>query len=180
MANTGQAGRSGSRSLAIKILAAVVLIGLVAAAGTWYFQVRVPHDEAVKAFEVHVQRYEEAVSGLEARNADLDRAISDLQTTIDSEQPPLDPKLLLRAGATIGEVQSDVAEAPPSPRLPDETDEIREETDRLPALIAEVEALGNYEEQVARLESAQAAIEASIEQMQQVTNPSEAFVIQRI
>ncbi|GHJ59547.1 hypothetical protein NOK12_20650 [Nocardioides sp. OK12] len=156
------------------------MLALAAIAGTWYFQVKVPHDEVVAAFEEAAQQYEGAVSELEARNAELGVAISDLQKTIDSEQPPLNSKLLVKAGATIGEVQGDIATAPPIPPMPESTEKIRHELDRLPALVTDVDALGNYEEQISRLADSKAAIEASIRQMQQITNPSEQFVIQRI
>ncbi len=48
------------------------------------------------------------------------------------------------------------------------------------SLVTDVEALGDYNSVIAQLSDSKATLEASIVQMQQVTNPSEKFVIERL
>ena len=70
--------------------------------------------------------------------------------------------------------------APEPLGLPGSTGDIKEATAKFPTLVADVEGLGNYDTQIVHLSKSTAALEASIRQMQQLTNPGEAFVINRI
>lgn len=110
----------------------------------------------------------------------MDSAIDSLQAVIDSDAQPLDPTLLTSAGAIIGEAQGSKVEAPAGPKLSDSTQDIQQAAADMPALIADVESLGDYSAPIASLQDSQAALEASVAQLVQVTNPTEAFVIARI
>ena len=169
-----------SRARMFSLVGVVVLLAALASACVWYFQVKAPHDEAVSAFNEAGKRYSAAVEGLTARNGELADAISDLQNVIDSDARPLDPDLLTSAGATIGEAQGSRDRAPKTPDIPKSTEDIEKATTEFPAHIAEVEDLGDYGTQIIRLSESKSALEASIKQMQQVTNPDEVFVINRI
>ena len=103
MGDTMQAPSAKPRVRTLSLIGGAVLIAALVAAGVWYFQVKVPHDEAVVAFNEAADGYSAAVEGLTARNGELDAAISSLQSMIDSDEQPLDPELLVSAGATIGE-----------------------------------------------------------------------------
>ena len=87
-----------------------------------------------------------------------------------SEPGPLDPTTLDAASAAIGEAQGARSDAP---KMPSGTEEIH-------ALAAEVEGMGDYSSQIASLAEAQANLQNSIDQLKQVTNPTEQFVIERI
>lgn len=171
---------SRSRRKALLSLAAVVVVIVLAGVGLWYFLVKVPHDEAVTAFGAAVEQYDAAADDLNLRTSELDSAIAELQAVIDSDAQPLDPALLTSAGATIGAAQGSMVEAPAAPALPDSTEDIQQATADMPVLIAELESLGDYSAPIASLTESQSGLEASIAQLAQVTNPTEAFVIGRI
>lgn len=141
---------------------------------------RAPHDDAVAAFSKAVEQYDAAVGDLEARSSELDTISAELQAVIDSDAQPLDPTLLTSAGATIDEAQGSKVDAPAAPALPDSTPAILKSTEGMPALTADVERLGDYSAPIASLKESKAALEASIKQHAQVTNPTEAFVISRV
>ncbi|WP_345751324.1 hypothetical protein [Microbacterium rhizophilus] len=164
----------------ILLAGGVLLVVALVAVALWYFVVQVPHNEAAAAFSEAVEQYDAAVDDLNARTHELDSAIAELQAVIDSDAQPLDPTLLTNASAAIGEAQSSKADAPASPEHPESTQDIQNATDDMPALTADVERLGDYSAPIASLKESQAALEASIAQLAQVTNPDEAFVIGRI
>lgn len=145
------------------IIAVVVIVVAVCAGAFWYTSYEVPHQQAVDAFN-------EAKSGLEERNAELDSAISDLQGVQASDVKPLDQATDDAATAAISAAQAAKQEAP---EMPNGTDEINAEAQQ-------VSQMGDYTDQLAQIATAKDALQKSIQQMQQVTNPSEAFVVQRL
>lgn len=164
----------------LSLIGGAVLLAALASVGVWYFQVKVPYDEAVVAFNETIEGYNAAVDELNARNGELDAAVSDLQSMIDSDAQPLDPDLLVSAGATIGEAQGNRDEAPAAPDLPGSTAEIKKATKELPARIADVESLGDYSAVLVQVSESKSDLGASIKKMEQVTNPGEGFVIERV
>lgn len=144
-------------------IVAVVAVAIVAAGAYWYMNFKVPHDAAVAAFDA-------AKDGLDQRNAGLDQAISDLQASMASDVEPFDAATKDASSDAIGKAQAARQEAP---EMPSGTDEIN-------AKAAEVDKMGDYSEQLSALSDAKKALEDSIAQMRQVTNPSEAFVVQRV
>lgn len=142
---------------------AVVIAAVISASAYWYVNFQIPHNEAVAAFN-------EAADGLNERNAELDAAIADLQDLMGSGEKPLDETTLDEASAAIGEAQGAKQEVP---EVPGETDEIN-------SLAAEVEGMGDYTAQLESLKAAQTNLQNSIDQLQQVTNPTEQFVIGRL
>lgn len=147
-----------------KIVLIVAAIAIVAGGlGVWYVEYLVPHNQAVEKFSA-------AADGLEQRNTELDEAISSLQDLMGSEDAPLDPTTLDAASDAIGAAQGAKQEAP---EMPAGTEEI---------LLAaeEVDQMGDYSEQLAAIETAATNLQDSIDQLLQVTNPSEQFVIERL
>lgn len=161
---TEEAQEKETNKKLIVIVVAVIIVAAIAGAGAyWYTNYKVPHDEAVAAFET-------AASGLEQRNSELDAAIADLQNIMGSEDKPFDESTLDAASAAIGEAQGAKQNAP----------EIPEATDEINAAAAEIETMGDYSTQLESLATAQTNLQNSINQMKQVTNPSEQFVIERV
>ncbi|MGC5077388.1 hypothetical protein [Agrococcus sp. DT81.2] len=160
--------------LAALILAAVVGVAL------WYFLVKAPHDSAVAAFDAELVAYDDASAALTERTGDLDESIASLQAVIDSDEQPLELELLVSAGAAIGTAQGAREEAPAAPTRPTSTSEIEVAAAEMPALVTTIEGLGSYDDEIAALEASRDTLQRSIEQRKQVTNPSEAFVIERI
>ncbi|WP_101523219.1 hypothetical protein [Nocardioides houyundeii] len=126
----------------LSLIVAAALVAVLAVVGAWYLQVKVPHDEAVDAFKKANEGYNTAVERLDARNGELDAAVSGLQDVIDSDAQPLDANLLVSAGATIGEAQGSRNDAPAAPDLPRSTEDIKKATEEFPARIADIEDLG--------------------------------------
>ncbi len=114
--------------------------------------------------------FNEVVSKVEKNNSDIETAISDLQTLVDSENPPLDNATIDNATTVITEARTKIVEIP---EIPSKTEQIISATEDL---------LKNSDcsETLTKLQSANKALSASIKQMQQVTNPKEAFIIERL
>lgn len=142
---------------------AVAVIAVVAVGAYWYVNIQIPHDVAVAAFN-------KAADGLNERNEELDAAIAELQDLMSSGEDPLDAATVDAASAAIGEAQGARQEVP---ELPGDTDEIY-------SLMAEVEEMGDYASYIEALETAHVNLQNSIDQLRQVTNPSEQFVIERL
>lgn len=157
--------KAGKKRPSGKIIAivAVILIAVVAVGAYWYVNYQIPHDEAVSTFNT-------AAAGLNDRNAELDAAIEGLQDLMGSGEDPLDEGALDTASAAIGEAQSAKQEVP---TMPSETEEIN-------SLATEVDGMGDYTSQLEAISTAQTNLQNSIDQLKQVTNPSEQFVIERL
>jgi prefoldin subunit 5 len=166
-------------SVVIGVVVAVVVIA-IAAICFWFFQFKLPHDEAVASYTDAAHNYSAAITALEDRNAELEQSIDSLQSVISSEDQPLDDTLLTTAGAIIGEAQGAKADVPKLPEMPEETDAINDTSFELVNLTEELGSQGNYAELISKLTDAQQTLENSIQQMKQVTNPTEQFVIARI
>lgn len=150
----------GAKKTALIAAAAVVV---VAAIGFWYVNYQIPRNNAVDA-------YNAAADGLSQRNEELDEAIASLQELMSSEEQPYDASTLDAASSAIGEAQGAKCDVP---EMPSDTDEIIAAAD-------EIEGMGDYSAQLGALAEAQANLQDSIDQLKQVTNPTERFVIGRL
>ncbi len=114
--------------------------------------------------------FNEAISTAEKNNSDIQTAISDLQALIDSEDQPLDAATIDNAATVITEAETKIVEIP---QIPSKTEEIISATETL---------LKNADcsESLTELQSANDTLSKSIKQMQQVTNPQESFIIERL
>ena len=137
----------------------IVVIALILGAVFWL----IPHQKAVDSFN-------EAASGLQSRNAEVDSAISELQNLQSSDDKPLDESTYDVASNAIGQAQASREEVPEMPFA----------TDEIIAAAEQVKEMGHYDDQLNALNDAKKSLEDSIAQLKQVTAPSEAFVVQRI
>lgn len=151
------------KRIVIIVVAVIMLAAIIGGVAYWYVNYQIPHQEAVEAFET-------AVDGLDSRTAEVDAAIADLQTLQDSGDEPLDEAVDVAASDAIGKAQ---AAKETAPEMPSDTDEIN-------AAAEQIDAMGDYAEPLASLADAKQALQDSIDQLKQVTNPSEAFVIERV
>lgn len=161
--DSGYASKRRKPSARALVAAAVAVIALAALGVWWYVNIQAPHAEAAHA-------YEAAVDGLEQRNDELDEAITSLQDLMGSGESPLDPTTLDAASAAIGAAQAAKQDVPD---MPAGTDEI------LSAANA-IETMGDYSAELEALAAAQANLQQSIDQLKQVTDPSEQFVLERL
>lgn len=143
----------------------LILILIVAIVGIciWYFQYKKPHDAAVNNFNAAVETVTE-------KNKELDDVVNSAQTVLDSGEQPYDSET---STALITAISDANAEKRKIPELPNKTDDIVNKTNAL------LEPL-DYSEIIAGISEKQKALEDSIQQLKQVTNPSEDFVVQRL
>ncbi|MBU3876138.1 EbhA [Faecalicatena sp. AGMB00832] len=144
----------------IIVLALVVfIIGIFA----WYYKIKKPHDKAVIEFNSAANKVTEL-------NSNLEQEISDAQSLLDSGEPPYDE-------TTINDLTLAIADANASkrkiPEVPKKTDEIQKATSLL------LEPL-DYSSAITNIKEKKTALENSILQLKQITNPSGDFVIQRL
>ena len=145
------------------IAIAVVVAALLGGGAYWYVNYQIPHQKAVEAFNA-------AVTSLDSRTAEVDAAIADLQALQGGADKPLDETVDAAASNAIGQAQ---AAKQTAPEMPKGTDAINEAA-------KQVDGMGDYTGTLSTLATAKQALQDSIDQLKQVTNPSEAFVIERI
>lgn len=144
------------------VLLGIALISIVGIC-VWYFQIKKPHDQAVAKFNV-------VISKIEEKNKELDKVISDAKSLMNSESKPYDENTITELTTTIADAESAKISIP---ELPDTTQEIVNQTKNLEKPI-------DYTDSIKAIEEKSTAFKNSILQMQQIINPTESFVIQRI
>jgi hypothetical protein len=169
-------GKSKRNVIAIGIGSAVAVITLVALC-FWYFQIKVPHDQAVENYQTAVASYTAAAATLEGKNADLEGAIASLQGVIDSEEEPLEEILLVAVNQMLDEARSMVIVVPDIESLvmPTGTTAIIAAAGELNAKAEELGALGNYDEMLTELTETQRGVEAYIRQRRLAANQPGQF-----
>lgn len=148
------------QKIIISILAAIIII---AGISVWYFQYKRPFDAAVAD-------YKTIVEVVKAENDELDKAIANLQQVIDSGEPPYDEMTLANAKTSM---ESAKAAQITIGEMPKGKKEIIAKTQELNTPI-------DYSPDIMKLETAKKALEDSIKQLKQITNPTEGFVIERL
>lgn len=147
------------KKLGVAVLFAVVAAALIIGGVVWF----VPHQRAVDSFN-------NAASGLESRNAEVNAAIEELQNLQSGSDKPLDESLYETASNVIGQAQA-VKES--VPEMPFATEEITSKAEQ-------INEMGHYDDQLKALNETKTVFADSIAQLKQVTAPSESFVVQRI
>lgn len=115
------------------------------------------------------EAFEAASVALEEKNAEVDAAIADLTEAMGSEIRPFDNSTMSACEEAISSAQGARVEVP----------EIADTAEEIQAQVAELEAV-DYSDYLAAMAAAKTALLDSIKQMEQITNPSAAFVIQRL
>ena len=151
------------KRLVLACVVAVVVAAAIGGGAYWYTNYQVPRQQAIEAFNV-------ACDGLESRTVKVDEAIAEIQELQAGDDKPLDESVDMAASSAVGQAQAAKESAPD---MPDGTDEIN-------AAAEAVSKMGDYSETLASLASAKQALQDSIAQLKQVTNPTGAFVIQRL
>ena len=148
-----------------KLIAAIIVIiaAIIAGICYWYFQIKKPHDTAVNNFNAAAETVTE-------QNKELVAAIESAQAVLDSGDQPYDANTSTDAITAISDAEAAKREVP---KIPDKTDDINAETDKLSEPL-------DYYSVIANINDKKTAFENSIQQMKQITNPSEDFVVQRL
>lgn len=147
----------------VGIISGIVIILMLGGGYYWYSQVKVPHDKAVDAFEkVTAERQKE--------NKTFDEQIAKSQAILDEKKTPLNPE-------TQTTLQTSIASATEGkkkiPSIPKKTEEIISTTKKLQTSF-------DYSELEKKLTDSSSAFQNSVKQLDQVTNPTSSFVIDRI
>lgn len=109
------------------------------------------------------------VTRIEAQVTDLQEEINKAEGLAATEETPLDNSVIPSLESVISEVKAVEFKAPDTPSKIEEVNAITEELKAI-----------DYTSSIDALVAAEKAVSDSIEQMKLVTNPSEAFVIERL
>lgn len=150
---------TGKFIILIVAIIAVVVAGLC----FWYFQIKKPYDTAVSEFNIVAKQVAE-------KNSELDNAIDSAQAVLDANEPVYDETVINDVTLAISDAN---LEKRTIPELPDKTSDINSATQKL------LEPL-DYSSAIANIADKQAALENSVKQMKQITNPSGDFIVQRL
>jgi hypothetical protein len=149
----------------------VILVGViavilaVAAIFVWYFQYKIPHDQAAANYNEAVEEYNAAVAALDERNTEFDDSLVSLKAIIGAKDLPLDETLLVGARAAIDEAQGVRKDKVPTiSKMPSATDAINSATADITSITSKVKALGNYGVVIKKLRDAQSTLEPLIKQ----------------
>lgn len=141
-------------------------------------------EEAIVSLNDAIGAYNNAVDDAKNRNAELEEAIQSADKVVTSGDLPLDPVTLTDCETFVTESRAALQEIPEAPQAIEEEkaskEEIIEKTDEYRDATKTLDAIPDYATEIAGLEEAQAALESSIKQREQVTNPSESFVVERL
>ena len=148
------------------------------------------------AYNEEATSYNEAIEEIEAQNQVLDDAIDAAQESINQGETPYDAETETALSEAIADAREAEVEAPDAIELLDEMavdeeaskSELEELTEQAEAELeaaAELEVpdtpeIPDYTEMISTLESAQQTYENSIISMQQITAPTDEFVIERL
>lgn len=114
--------------------------------------------------------FNSAVESVTAMNTELDSIITPAQALLDENKTPLEPTTLTDLQVAISSAKEAKRD---TPDMPTETERIIAETETLNAPL-------DYSEFITSLNNSKTALENSIKQLDQVTNPTGDFVILRL
>lgn len=191
-------------STRIKIIIAVCAVAIISGLIAGYvFAIKQPYDRACASYAAMMKEYERAVTDYFAvadqvtqKNAELDERINALNDVVYSENTPYDMATHEAAVNMIAEAKTVKTELPETPAVRTIDYSVNYTAFEFKDVLAEVDCISNerntliaattqltipdYSEILGKLENVQKELEASIQQNQQVNNPSEAFVIERL
>lgn len=187
-----------------KVIIAVCAVAILAGLAAGYvFGIKQPYDQACIAYNSIMAEYGDAVAGFNAlaeeiqgQNDALDEKISALNDIVYSDAAPYDMTTQETAVNVVAKAKSEKSDLPelPAVRTADgasgytvfqskdilaEVETIRSETATITAATKQL-VVPDYSGIMQEIAEAQTALENSILQNQQVTNPSEAFIIERL
>lgn len=120
-------------------------------------------DKAIKDFN-------QSVTTAKENNKEINTSISNLQKLINSKTPPLDETTLENAKNAINEGKKEIVKIP---KLPSKIEEIKADTKKL-------SSKADCSKTLTQLKNANTSLSSSIKQMKQITNPDEAFILERL
>lgn len=191
---------STKTKIIIAVCVFVIIGGLTAG---YVFGIKQPYDHACAAYASMLVEYENAVAAYTSvadqvvqKNEELDAKINSLNDLVYSDKTPYDMATIEAAVNMIAEAKTVKVEQPEMPVVRTAEDFLEYTVFQSADILAEVEVIRNekdtilaaagqlnipdYSDVFEKLENTQQSIENSILQNEQVTNPSETFVIERL
>lgn len=185
------------------IIAACVFVIIGGLTAGYVFGIKQPYDHARAAYASMLVEYENAVAAYTSvadqvvqKNEELDAKINSLNDLVHSDKTPYDMATIEAAVNMIAEAKTVKVEQPEMPVVRTAEDFLEYTVFQSADILAEVEVIRNekdtilaaagqlnipdYSDVFEKLENTQQSIENSILQNEQVTNPSETFVIERL
>lgn len=182
------------------LLIVAIIIAIIIAVISFF---KIPYDSNMKLYSGALvnyyaaqEQYNSARTAFDAENAKLESRISELESLINSGRKPYDEQVLADAKSCADKVRSGMKKAPElsfEPAGYSNTDfsmfEVNELKAQLRSMLtdttrisAEAAAIAppDYSSAEAELAAASAALDLSIKQNEQITNPSAEFVIERL
>lgn len=148
----------------LKIVLLIAILAIVAAGfSSWYFLIKKPYDNAVSAFN-------DAAAKVNEKNREIDEAINSAKEVLNTGSPVYDETTINDLTVAISEANLAKREIP---KLPDETENIVKATKELSDPL-------DYSDVISNIDIKKKALENSVKQMMQITNPSGDFIIQRL
>lgn len=195
--------KSKKKPLSVKKIVIISAVTVVIVAGVvtgFIYGIKKPYDAAWESYTTTFSEYGSVAEGynvvkasIETKNTELDKAIEALNTLIYADIDPYDMKVEEAAVNLIANAKGKKIDCPQSPEFRDtaaitsysvfQTKDILEEVSALSDEIKDIQAamgslvVPDYTAIIADIGNMQKNMEKSILQHQQVTNPSEAFVI---
>ena len=120
--------------------------------------------------EKAIQNYNKVVTVIQKNNIQLKNEIKKVKKTISSKDKPFDNSTLEKATTAITKARSKIIKIP---EIPSKLEEIKSETKKLNSKTDIVSTIND-------LENANTNLINSIKQKKQITNPSEAFIVERL
>lgn len=160
----------------------MILVVAIGGGCIWYFQIKKPYDQAVEVFSSAVTDFNAASSEVDEKNQELEAVIFPVQGVLDSGETPYDEQTLTGAKDAILKAQESKRAIPSIQKEVGNrtTKDIKTETENIKAKTEELKNPLDYSAQIAYLQESQKALENSIQQLKQITNPTEEFVTQRL
>ena len=162
------------------------------------------YNEAADKYNSAVDAYNEVISAIQAENTKVDEKVDAAQSILDSDFEPYGPATKEALSDAIGKTLGALVEVPTAKdkvtlldvaesdselsieeldektaNIQDQNNKLATETSTLGAETSEL-AIPDYTATLADLDVAKKAFEDSVKVLEQVTNPSEDFVISRI
>lgn len=117
-----------------------------------------------------IAAYDNECSRIATEQSELEKTISDSQALIDSKEKPYDETTITALETSIADARAAIVEIP----------ERKGNTENINNLVNDTLKKISYTKNNEELVEAKSNFEISIKVMKQVTNPSEAFIIERI
>lgn len=146
------------------IIVIFIIVAIIISSGLGYYKfIHIPYQEAVTSFN-------SVKKSVLNKNKELENTIEEAKEIIAKNEEPLDENTLLELNNTISKADTELVKIP---KMKDKTEDIQKQVEVLKqpidysTIIQELKLkLGNYT--------------ASVQQLKQVTNPPQEFIIERL